>query len=172
MDANQKPKRRIVPTLIGPTTSIVGPQPDKSAKIISANILEKQTELLGPALVYKIATGKATEQDINERVEYLNSLGQKWTPESLLSKTAVKTTIKYDPRIQAWLDKWQPIALEEERKPKRKSRNKSNTKYKPKKCLEYSILTSRAYAKRKRIKLGRRLRKKVDICKHILSQLE
>jgi hypothetical protein len=194
MDVQPKVKRRIVPTLIGPTTSAIPIQiaePTKQASINSStHILEKQTQLLGPALVYKIATGKATQQDIEDRVSYLNNLGQNWTIDSLLKETEVKTSMEYNRHIQDWIDKWQPIALEEEkrktrRKTNRKSKKRSKSraklsrkrksrqtnKYNPHKCLEYSILKSRQYAKRKGIVLGRKLRKKMDICSHIVRSI-
>jgi hypothetical protein len=190
MEVQPKVKRRIVPTLIGPTTSTVPIEPVESIKQLPASILEKQTRLLGPGLVYKIATGKATEQDINDRVAYLNNLGQNWTPESLLKETEVKTSIEYNKRIEDWISKWQPIALEEEkraakrkasRKSKKRSKSKSRSsrkrkskrksKYNPHKCLKYSIIKSRQYAKRKMIVLGRKLRKKVDICSHIVRSV-
>lgn len=199
MDA-PKLKRRIVPIFLGAVTTPAPPLPEHispaTTKPVAASILEKQTELLGPALVYRIATGKATQADIDERVVYLNNQGHNFTPESLLWETKVKTSIEYNPHIQSWLKKWEPIAAEEEKRAEKRkihrkskprdrsknsrhrhaSRNKSRNEgktayYKPQRCLEHTILASRRYAKRKRIILGRSLRRKADICAHIIKQM-
>jgi hypothetical protein len=135
--APKKEKRRIVPTLIGPpTTTIFNPPPPAPAQ--ERLLLEKQTILLGPSLVHKVATGRAQLADFEARVRLLNDQGGHWTVERLLEETGVKTMVEYNRHIKAWLDKWEPLArIEDEnvrirhkahRSPSKRSKRRKRSK--------------------------------------------
>ena len=124
LEPPKKEKRRIVPILIGPPTA-AAPIPPPLAPAQEELLLEKQTRLLGAALVHKVATGRAELPDFEARVSMLNAQGGNWTVALLLEETGVKTTIQHDRHIKSWLDRWEPIALAEEEEAEARHRSRS-----------------------------------------------
>jgi hypothetical protein len=153
-----KQKRRIVPTLIGPTTI-----PAPVIIPFSESLLEKQTKLLGPALVLQVTSGRATEKDFEHRLEYLKRTypSEHWTMDKLLAETAITVKKDIPARLKAVIDKWTEISEKTVKKPRKKrSKKKSPKQKKSRKHKSKSRRSSKAKKSRSKVKLSRKRAKK------------
>jgi hypothetical protein len=96
-----KPKRRIQPMLVSPTTTVIADSDEK---------LEEQTRFLPIELIMKLHQGTAVTSELQEVVDHLNSVEAEghhnWTVDLLVEKTGLKPRLELEKGLAKVVDRY------------------------------------------------------------------